>query len=111
MMRLPNAVNAVIDLEKIRDYCLNPDHPRGKHKARVFESVFGFRQSDSSRLLDLIAVGIVTAESDVGERDDFGARFTTDIEIRVGGCVAVVRTAWIVRTGEDFPRLTTCYLK
>ncbi len=35
-MKLPNAENAVIDIKKLRDYCLNPNHPEGKHKARVF---------------------------------------------------------------------------
>jgi hypothetical protein len=34
--RLPNADLAVFDIRKIADYCLNPLHPRGRHKARVF---------------------------------------------------------------------------
>jgi hypothetical protein len=40
-MKLPNGENAVVDIEKLIDYCRNPDHPRGKHKARVFESASG----------------------------------------------------------------------
>lgn len=27
---------------KLTGYCLNPEHPRGKHKARVFASALGF---------------------------------------------------------------------
>jgi hypothetical protein len=32
----PDFFNASIDLRKLSDYCLNPLHPIGKHKARVF---------------------------------------------------------------------------
>ncbi len=41
-MKLPNGERAAVDLEKLTDYCLNPDHPRGKHKARVFLGACGF---------------------------------------------------------------------
>jgi hypothetical protein len=40
-MKLPNAESAIIAIEKLRNYCLDPEHPRGKHKARVFSSVLG----------------------------------------------------------------------
>jgi len=38
-MRLPGGDAAVVDLRKLTEYCLNPDHPRGKHKARVFATL------------------------------------------------------------------------
>jgi hypothetical protein len=41
IMRLPNAERALVDLDKLRDDCLNPAHPRGRHKARVFASALG----------------------------------------------------------------------
>jgi hypothetical protein len=34
--RLPHGDEAILDIRKIQDYCLNPSHPRGRHKARVF---------------------------------------------------------------------------
>lgn len=37
-MKLPNAERAVVDVRKLRNYCLNAEHPRGQHKARVFKS-------------------------------------------------------------------------
>jgi hypothetical protein len=40
MSRLPNYEKAIIPDEKIYDYCLNPNHERGKHKARVFKKGF-----------------------------------------------------------------------
>jgi hypothetical protein len=49
-LKLPNAENAIVDIAKIRDYCLNPDHPEGKHKARVFLNKLGVTKSDADHL-------------------------------------------------------------
>ena len=34
-MKPPNADRAVIDLAKLRDYCLNPRHAPGPHNASI----------------------------------------------------------------------------
>ena len=34
-MKFPNGVRAVVDIEKLRDYCLSAQQPEGRHKARV----------------------------------------------------------------------------
>jgi hypothetical protein len=47
MAKLPNPDDAVVDIRKLRDYCLNPAHPRGRNKARVFASVLGLTASDA----------------------------------------------------------------
>ena len=41
MATLPHALRAVVDVEKLRDYVLSPDHEHGRHKARVFLSALG----------------------------------------------------------------------
>jgi hypothetical protein len=38
-VKLPHVELAVVDIAKLRDYCLNADHLRGRHKARVFAAV------------------------------------------------------------------------
>ena len=43
-MRLPNGDRAVVDVRKVRDYCLSAEHPRGQHKARVFKRAWGGQQ-------------------------------------------------------------------
>jgi hypothetical protein len=57
-LRLPNPHRAVVDLAKIEDYCLNPAHEAGKHKARVFASALGLKRRDAEwlrqRLLDAV---------------------------------------------------------
>lgn len=40
-MQIPNCERAIVDIVKLRDYCLNLDHIRGRHKARVFLNVLG----------------------------------------------------------------------
>lgn len=47
---LPNADVAVIDLRKLSGYSLNPNHPEGGHKARVFAAALGFTQEHSEQL-------------------------------------------------------------
>jgi len=112
-MRLPNAENAVLDIEKLRDYCLNPNHPEGKHKARVFFDKLGIRQNDAEDLRQAILEGVLLAEAIEQKPSLFGRRFVVDLLVSRGeGFVlskALVRTAWIIRNGEDFPRLTTCF--
>ncbi len=48
-MRLPNAELPIVDLHKLRGYCLNITHPRGRHKARVFAAV-GIVEADALKL-------------------------------------------------------------
>ena len=40
-LSLPQAPEAQISAEKLRDYALNPDHSTGAHKARVFALALG----------------------------------------------------------------------
>jgi len=112
-MRLPNAENAFVDIAKLRDYSLNPNHPEGKHKARAFLEKLSIGRNDAELLRKLIREAILTAEAQEQKPTEYGRRFVVDFELQRGvGVVlyrAVVRTAWIIRNDEDFPRLTTCF--
>jgi|TARA_B110000908_G_scaffold15507_1_gene17688 hypothetical protein len=110
-MILPHAGQAVIDLTKLCDYCLNSEHPRGKHKARVFESSLGMTAENAEELSSLILDGVQSGECYAGIEDTYGTRYFVDFTLRFQGAAAEIRTAWIVRKSESFPRLTTCYLK
>ncbi len=107
---LPNPGFAVVDPRKIAEYALNEDHPRGRSKARVFKSALGITVLQSSVLIDAIRKAVTVEPAQPGERDAFGARYLLDFHMVHGGRSATVRTCWIVRTGEDFPRLTSCYV-
>src|SRR2546421_1101903 len=112
-MKLPNAENAFVDIAKLRDYCLNPNHPKGKHKARVFQEKLGYGRGDAELLHQLILQAILTEDATEQEPTEYGRRFVVDFGIeRQPGIIeykAAVRTAWIIRKDEDFPRLTTCF--
>ena len=54
MAKLPNGARALIPMEKLTDYCLNPDHARGKDKARVFASVLGITRDRAHELAELV---------------------------------------------------------
>jgi hypothetical protein len=53
-MKLPNADRAVVEIEKLRDYCLSSSHPRGRHKARVFFTTLGIAADNAQELKQAI---------------------------------------------------------
>ncbi|MDD5179686.1 MAG: hypothetical protein PHT15_00305 [Gallionellaceae bacterium] len=110
-MKLPNGTQAVVDIEKLRDYCLNSDHPEGRHKARVFLSTLGMMPSDAADLRQILLDAAIKAEDVVmSSTDEYGRRYFMDHEVMWNNRVARIRSAWIVRSGENLPRLTTCYV-
>ncbi len=110
-MKLPNAEHAIVDIAKLQDYCLDENHPVGKHKARVFQRVLGLTRADAWTLRQTI-LDAVKAQDDAvaGECDEYGTRFTVDVQIDGPAGAAMVRTGWIIRTDEDMPRLTTSFV-
>lgn len=109
-MKLPNSQNLVIDLNKLRGYCLNPQHPKGKDKAKRFDSILGITAKDTEELAEILRLKALTADVTFGIKDHHGQRYTMDFPLTRQGNTALVRSAWIIKSGEDFPRLTTCYI-
>jgi len=109
-MKLPNADRAVVEIEKLRDYCLSSSHPRGRHKARVFVTALGITADDAEELKQAILSAVITEEAMPTERDEYGQRYVVDFSMKRQGKEAVVRSSWIVHSGEDYPRLTSCYV-
>jgi hypothetical protein len=110
-MKLPNAGEAIIDFRKIKDYCLNLEHPRGKDKAKVFQRRLGITAEDSQELINQIKNKIMETDCVKGDTDEYGQRFTVDVEIEIDKIKAVVRTGWILKQNETRPVFTTCYVK
>ena len=110
MPRLPNHGNAIIDVRKLEDYCLNLRHPRGQHKARVFWDSLSLTGHDALWLREALIQGLKAGDAELQASDRFGTRWRDDITLRRQGASAVVRTIWIIRTGEQQPRLVTCWV-
>ena len=104
------ADRAAFDVRKLRDYVLSAASERGRHKARVFARVLGIGSADARWLWDRILDGIRNADATLTARSRYGAFYRADIRVETERGAATVRTAWIVRTGETFPRLTTCFV-
>jgi hypothetical protein len=109
-MKLPNGDRAIVDIRKLRDYCLNPNHPDGKHKARVFKAALGITRADADELRDALLEAARAFPAVRGLRDSRGQRYRVDFELARGSRRATIRSAWIIPHDEETPSLTTCYV-
>lgn len=109
-MKVPGAEQAVVDIAKLRDYCLNPFHPRGRHKAHVFSSALGLTSADADFLREELLRAARDSDAVEGAADGYGQRYTIDFELTWNARRAAVRSAWIIRRGETFPRILSCYV-
>lgn len=91
-------------------YCLNPDNPRGRHKARLFASALGLTVVDAAALRGKLLEVARTGNAEIGERDVYGQRYTMEFTMVTGVGRARVRSGWIILRGRREPRLTTCYV-
>lgn len=108
-MLIPNAEKAVVDIRKLRDYCLNLEHDEGKHKALLFSTIFGITAKDAEDLRQIILEVVKNHEAKLGRQDEFGQRYTLDFRLEWQDRSGIIRSGWIIELGFDIPKLTTCY--
>lgn len=108
-MIVPNAKRALVDIRKLRDYCLDAAHDEGKHKARLFAAALGITKGDAEALRKALLHAVGTQEAELGLRDEYGQRYLVDFMLEWRGKRAVVRSGWIIEHGWDAPRLISCY--
>lgn len=108
-MLIPNADKAIVDIRKLRDYCLNLEHDDGKHKARLFSSILGVKATDADKLRKILLEVVTTGDAQLGRRDGYGQRYTLDFEFEWHNKRATLRSGWIIESGSAIPKLTTCY--
>jgi hypothetical protein len=109
-MKLPNPDQAVIDMQKLTGYCLNSEHPDGQHKAYVFKSALGIEIEQAVELQNALLQAVKTYDAAPGKTNQQGQKYIIDFPMTRLGKLAVIRSAWIVRHDESFPRLITCYI-
>jgi len=109
-MKVPNADNAIIATEKLRDYLLNPEHRRGRSKAKKLLSM-GY-QTDLWQQLetDLRQQHLFSADIDTSDTNEYGIAYTI-VAVLSGpnGDTALFRSVWQIDVGKDQPRLITMY--
>lgn len=107
-MPIPNADQAIVATEKVRDYLLNLNHPDGGSKAVWFHSLGYARDQWQELADDLLAIARGGCEFHT-EKTQFGKKYKAAGSIgrpyhRPGN----VLTVWIVEN-DDPPRLVTAY--
>ena len=110
-MTLPNGDRAVVDLEKLRNYCLSDHHPRGRHKARVFAAALGLTAGEAQELRDALLQAAIAEDAQPGFIDPYGRRYVVDFTMTRHGRAAEIRSHWIIRSAEGYPRLTSCHVR
>ena len=109
-MKVPNSDREIVDLRKLTDYCLSHEHPRGKYKARVFQSSLGLTAAHAGELREVLLQKVGIQEFSVTGTDRYGTRYMVDFRYRRGRKEAMLRSTWIIKTDEDSPRLTSCFV-
>lgn len=73
-MKLPNPDLAVVDIVWLRAYRLGSNHPRGRHKARVFSEALGMSAADAEELRAFLLSAARMREAVAAGEDGYGVR-------------------------------------
>jgi hypothetical protein len=109
-MKVPNADRALVDIRKLKEYCLNTQHRIGKNKAKVFATALGLTADDAEELLSILLKVIEVSDAEIGLKDRYGQRYLIDFPLEWRGGKATVRSSWIIEPDMSYPRLTSCYV-
>ncbi|WP_394351869.1 DUF6883 domain-containing protein [Spirosoma agri] len=107
---LPFAERAQADDSKFLGYCLNTNHPYGKHEARVFPSALGITSVNWRVLRDAVLAAVLLNSASHEGINSYGEIYVVDFPMVHQDKSATVRTSWIIHDEENFPRLTSCYI-
>jgi hypothetical protein len=109
-MKLPNPEQAVSPFDKIESYSLNQNHSEGQHKAIVFQAVLGIGLTEAEILRSALQQAVINQEAILAAQTLYGQKYRIDFEMTYNDRQAMIRSIWIARQNEDFPRLVTCYI-
>ncbi|MCX6153496.1 MAG: hypothetical protein NT007_04995 [Candidatus Kapabacteria bacterium] len=109
-MIIPNSDNAYIDDEKIYGYCLNSEHPIGKHKAKMFQYLLNLNQGNGFILINALKEAIKSNNTVFEKETQHGKYYLLDFEMENSQNKYTIHSSWIIKVDEDFPRLVSCYV-
>ena len=73
-------------------------------------TTLGMTAADANELQAAILAAARSGTAFEKNADTYGRRYVMDLTINRGERAAIVRSAWIVKHGENIPRLTSCYV-
>jgi hypothetical protein len=108
-MPIPNADQAVVPIEKVTEYLLNPLHPVGGPKARWLAALGYCLESPKELADDLLGV-VRKSEDFTVQSDVFGVKYAVKGSlITPSGRIARVLTIWMIENNTFFPRLVSAF--
>ena len=103
--------HAVVEDSKLLDYVLNPEHPIGRHHARLFERLLGITRLNYEVLKSQLLGAAVSAGVEPGKSSPFGQKFEMRVLVRGPLGARPVLAIWMYEQGQASPRLITCYVE
>lgn len=110
-MLLPAGEHAVVEDAKLLDYVLNPEHPIGRHHAKLFERLLGISRLNFQVLKEQLLEAAMSREVEAGNPSPFGQKFEMRIPVRGPRGIRPVLAVWMYEHGRASPRLITCYVE
>ena len=108
MTKLPHGHQAYLG-NKIEEYCLNPNHQKGKHKAILFQAKLGITLENADILKTAIKQAAITETVVIRKTNEYGTHYNMKFLLKTDVGESLILVAWIIRTNENFPRLTNSY--
>ncbi|MBV5284032.1 MAG: hypothetical protein JZU53_16540 [Paludibacter sp.] len=103
--------DAEVSKSKLYNYALNPEHLRGKEKAKLFKELLGIEREHWKYLAAQLIEGISKGEIEGLKIDEYGIKYHILIPIKgLNGQSKIVRTAWIARD-DKIISLTSAYIE
>jgi len=94
---------------KIENYCLNVHHEKGKHKAILFEAKLGITIHNAYILKDALKKAAIIEKVKIIKENEYGTHYNMKFSLQTDVGESLILVGWIIRKGENFPRLTNCY--
>jgi hypothetical protein len=107
-MKLPNGEKAQLG-DKLERYSLNLLHAKGKDKAILFRNRLGITLENKDILATALLDSAINQEAEIFKIDDYGTQYDVKFFMTTATGSSWVLSCWIIRTDEDFPRLTNTY--
>ena len=104
-MRLPHADEAIVPVEKLRDYVLSRSHPVGRTKAKFFAGL-GYTEGEWRGLEADLRSQHLRLDAEEAESSKYGRKF---VLTGPSGGTVILTSIWVIRAGEERPRFVTAY--
>lgn len=76
----------------------------------MFYNKLGLTSNDTGSFIEVIREAISQNDAVNTSTDIYGDRYNVDFAYKTEKFSANIRTIWIIKKGEKFARLVTCYL-